>query len=326
MERETNAIEAQATAWFLRQDAGPLDPTAQEELHAWLAADPRHYGAYIQVQATWCDLDRVAAHRRTNASPPPVLRRRHHRPWAIAASVLVIALMGVTATLRLLHRSGEVFTSSIGEVRNIALADGSHLTLDTDTVANVNFEAAEREISLERGEASFSVAADARRPFIVRANDVVIKALGTAFTVRIDDRKTDILVTEGLVEVVWQRASGPQVRRVGARQLATVAMSEPNLDVQAVKPETIDRKLAWQEGKASFAGEPLSAAVAEINRHSRVRLYVDDPTLARAHVVGVFNADDAETFAHAVAAAFDAEVAQAPDGLHLRAHETSVTQ
>jgi transmembrane sensor len=318
MERETNAIEAQATAWFLRQDAEPLSTEEQQELDAWLASDPRHYGAYIQVQANWCDLDRLAAHRRTNTSPRPVPRQRSLWRWAIAASVLTVTLMGAAAALRLLHRSGEVFASSIGEVRNIALSDGSHLTLDTDTVASVNFENAQREISLERGEASFSVAHDARRPFIVRANDVVIRALGTAFTVRIDDRKTDVLVTEGLVEVVWRSASGPQVRRVGARQLATVAVREPQLEVQVIKPETIERKLAWQEGKASFAGEPLSAAIAEINRHSRVRLYVDDPTLAQAHVIGVFNADDAETFASAVAAAFGAEVTRAPDGLHLR--------
>src|SRR5687767_14891194 len=66
MENKPNAIEAQATEWMIRRDAGTLSSREQAELDAWLSADARHRGAFIKAEAHWLTLDRWAAYRRTN--------------------------------------------------------------------------------------------------------------------------------------------------------------------------------------------------------------------------------------------------------------------
>jgi transmembrane sensor len=213
---------------------------------------------------------------------------------------------------------GEVYSSVAGEIRSIALSDGSHLTLDAGSIATVHFEETSREILLDRGEAYVAVARDPSRPFVVRTKDAEIRALGTAFAVRIFDGKTNILVSEGVVEILRPGQAAGQGQRISAQQSATVSSNAATPEVEAVARDVLERKLAWQEGKASFAGEPLSAAVAEINRHSRLQVLVDDTALASKRVIGVFNASDAEVFANAVAAAFNAQVVRENDGLHLK--------
>ena len=175
-----------------------------------------------------------------------------------------------------------------------------------------------RDISLERGEALFQVAHDASRPFVVHVNDLQIRAIGTAFTVRREGARTDVLVTEGTVEIAREGQSGREVRRVTADQRALVVSPASPPDIEPVQPEAMERELAWRDGKASFVGEPLSTAVAEINRHSRKRIVIDDPDLAAQPVIGVFNANDAEGFANAVAASFNAEILIQGPEIHLR--------
>ena len=337
-ESEPNPSDLEAAEWVVRLDAGPLPPEEQLRFDAWLAADSRHHGAYVRARSEWLGLERLAALARNSAlteirlAPPdvrpttaagrkiPTLRPSHHgrRYVQIAAGVAAVALLlGALWYTQSLH--GQTFASEIGEVRNIELADGSHLTLNTNTRATVAFRDHQRSVNLEQGEALFKVAHDAFRPFVVHANEVHIKAVGTAFTVRVDDTRTDVLVTEGTVEVSREDVTGKmQVRRVTANQRAVLASPQSRPDIEAVKPEVIVRELAWRNGKASFAGEPLGSAAAEINRHSRHPIHVDDPELAARPVVGIFNANDSEGFARAAAATFGATVIRENGEIHLR--------
>jgi transmembrane sensor len=322
MESEPKTIESEATDWVIRLDSGPLSPDEQRQLDQWLAVDARHHGAFIRARSAWLDTDRlVAMVPRSGLSRAeehgPGRRRssfnfqvRHSYIAAAAALILTLATLFLLSTFN----SGTAYTSEIGEVRNIALPDGTQLTLNTNTRATVDYKDHLRNIELDRGEALFKVAHDAARPFIVHANDVQIKAVGTAFTVRIDDTRTDVLVTEGTVEVT-RKGTPPQ--RISANHQATLASSASRTEIESVATETITRELAWLESKAAFAGEPLSAAVAEINRYSRRPIYIDDPELAARPVVGIFNANDSEGFANAAAATFRAHVERRDDGIHL---------
>ena len=66
------------------------------------------------------------------------------------------------------------FTTGYGERANITLPDGSQVWLNSGTSVTYNssFNKKERELLLS-GEAYFEVAEDARRPFVVQANDMV---------------------------------------------------------------------------------------------------------------------------------------------------------
>jgi transmembrane sensor len=88
--------------------------------------------------------------------------------------------------------------------------------------------------------------------------------------------------------------------------------------VRSIPHAEAERRLAWRDGMVSFAGEPLTTAVKEINRHNRRWIVVDDPTLASRPVVGIFRANDPDNFAATVATALGAQSVDQDDAIHLR--------
>jgi transmembrane sensor len=89
-------------------------------------------------------------------------------------------------------------------------------------------------------------------------------------------------------------------------------------EVQPIAPAEADRQLAWREGLVSFNGEPLQTAVAEINRHNRRQIVIDDPALAAKPVVGIFRATDLDGFSAAAAEALKARAIRDGDVIHLQ--------
>jgi transmembrane sensor len=160
-------------------------------------------------------------------------------------------------------------------------------------------------VSLLGGEAHFTVAKDPRRPFVVEAGGVAVRAIGTAFNVRLDHANVDVLVTEGRVRVEAsdQAAVAPaaSVRTpvlVNASQRTVVSLSplpaEP--EVVAVTPVQVQAALAWQAPRLQFHETPLGEAVAEFNRHNRHRLVLGDPSLGAIPIGGTFRVDNVDGF------------------------------
>jgi transmembrane sensor len=56
------------------------------------------------------------------------------------------------------------YSTAVGETRQITLADGTRVTLNTNTRLYVSFSQRAREVMLERGEATFDVASPATAP------------------------------------------------------------------------------------------------------------------------------------------------------------------
>ncbi|HLZ96824.1 MAG TPA: FecR domain-containing protein [Steroidobacteraceae bacterium] len=329
-------IDELAARWVVRVDAGDLSADEQREFDAWLRADSRHLGAYVRARAQWIDLDRLAAlYGRGHAQPhspscepqrmtPAVPRRR-----LLAAAVAGMGILVGTLSWTMLHRDRQDISSGIGEVRRIALADGSSVVLNTNSEVIVELTTQRRNIRLVRGEALFEVAHDKSRPFIVEAHDTGVRAVGTAFSVRLEGTQVDVTVTEGVVEVaelkslsgaVSRSASTAPVdgiRRVAAHERAIIASAAPPV-VQPVAPAEAQRRLAWKDGMVSFEGESLRTAVSEINRHNRRQIVIDDPSLASVPVVGVFRTTDIDGFIAAAAAALNARATVDGDLIRLQ--------
>lgn len=346
-------ISELAARWAVRADAGDISPDEQQQLNTWLDADSRHRGAYVRARAQWVDLDRLAALHGPGggdekrpagnslgeepdrgpaaadagaASKPEATASAVSRRQLLVAGIAAVGVFGGGLSWMILREGRERYTSGIGEVRRIALEDGSTLLLNTASEVTVRLTKQQRDIRLVRGEAIFEVAHDKSRPFIVQANDTAVRAVGTAFAVRLEAAQVDVTVTEGAVEVadlktmsglgsVMPAASRPEVKRVVAHERAVIARAHAP-DVEPIAPAEADRQLAWREGMVSFDGESLATAVAEINRHNRRQIVIDDPTLASMPVVGVFRATDLEGFSAAAAAALEARAI--PDGEVIR--------
>lgn len=340
MEPPQNTADSEACDWLTRQDARPLSAEEQRELDAWLKADVRNHGAYIRARVAWAHTQRLAAlapkkqitapepteKQITAAEPTGVRAPRRVFAMASAAAILLALIGGVLFAQRYLA-SRATYRTDIGEVRSITLSDGSQLTLNTDSQATIHFSKDARDIFFSRGEAQFTVAKDSTRPFTVHAKATDVTALGTVFTVRLGPDHTNVIVSDGVVEVATTRAGAADspvqatAIRVTANHQVTLthggagSVEEPR--VTRVAPATISRELAWREGKAIFAGESLAAAAAVISRHSRTQIRVDDPALAARPVTGIFRANDAESFASGAAATFGARVERINGEIHI---------
>ncbi len=333
-------IEQLAAEWIARRYAG-LSPEREQELARWLAADARHAAAFAELEATWTALNRIPLPtleqdgRDPDALAPARTCSRTPRRWrtslmtlAAAATVMLGALYFTSD--RWLHR-GERFTdevaTTVGSFRKIALPDGSVVRVNTDSAVRIVYTATERRVQLLKGEAHFTVAKNPERPFFVEAGRVAVRAVGTAFNVRLRSADVEVLVTEGKVSVA-DPARGesllaprapelPPLLVAGERAVVPLPTEErahrPRAEPQSVAAPEMERALAWHDRRIDVVSAPLGDIVAEFNRYNRHPLKIVDPMLAARRFGGSFRADEPETFVRLLQLRFGLEVERAGD-------------
>jgi transmembrane sensor len=317
---EQDDVESLAAAWAVRSAERELDAGEQRELEAWLDSDTRHLGAYVRAQAIWLDTDRVAAlDSGSRAEPTPYRRPLPWRPFAAAASIALALGSSYIAYDQLSGRTA----SAPGEIRRIALDDGSTMFLNADSVVQIRYGASQRRVVLRQGEALFQVQHDAARPFVVEADDVSVRAVGTEFSVKVDPAQgVAVTVADGQVALSGGGAArvpgGTYLKRNEQFFASPLGARRASIDAAEV-----DRRLAWRDGMLVFNGQRLAVAVAEVNRYAAVPIEINDPTLGRAEFVGTFKVGDSQTFARAAATAFDGEVRRVGDRLILMRRQDS---
>jgi transmembrane sensor len=302
-------VADQAVAWATRIDSGSVDPDTDEDLRRWLDADPRSRGALLRAEAalSFVDRSRALAGVLPKPSPRPIWIRRK---LMFAGAALAAGIVGVAVLTSGSHRYG----TGLGEVRQVPLPDGSVVAINTQSAVEVAMRPNVREVTLARGEAWFQVAHDKKRPFIVNAGRIRVRAVGTAFSVRRHDDGADVQVTEGVVET-WTVGEEDRRVQVVAGSRAYVAEYEPPKPIPA--SSDIERSLAWRQGQIVLEGQTLDEAVAQFNRYNAKKLLISDPNLAAEKLVGQFRATDPHTFAEAVATTLGATVDDEGDTIRL---------
>ncbi|CAL4869570.1 hypothetical protein MMA231_03862 (plasmid) [Asticcacaulis sp. MM231] len=298
---ENERPDGSAEYWAIRLKSSPLQPAEQASLDTWLSEDERRQGALLRAQATLSYLDRGRA---LSTSEPYSAHPRTRRGFL--GYVAGAAAAATAASLILLLPRNKQIVTEIGEVRQVPLTDGSVATINTASKVEVRFEKTKRIVELSDGEAWFRVAHDKTRPFIVKAGDVRVRAIGTAFSVRRRNSSADVLVTEGVVET-WVVGKQNQAVRIEAGSKAFIS-SDAGEIAPTLASQEIDRSLAWRTGELALDGETLDFAVEEINRYNTKKLVVDTPDLGREPLVGYFRTNEPANFGHAVSALLGARV------------------
>lgn len=324
-----NEIEPVAAEWLARRAAG-LTTTEENDFKRWLAADPHHATVYGELETTWRLLDGVRVDGEAGARPDPDALaprwRRTARWWLplAAAAVVALACPGWWQRGPAALPYTVAVATEVGDVRNLALPDGSVMRLNTATQVRVQYDRNERRVWLERGEAHFVVANNAARPFFVEAGHVAVRAVGTAFNVRLNAASVDVLVTEGRVRID-DALRGSSVLAPGPDSAApslssgerAIVPTAPGADgVVGVKPvapvsvtpDEVQRTLAWHERRIEFVATPLGEIVAEFNRYNRGQLRIADPRLAARRFGGSFRADDPAGFVRLLQTRFGVSV------------------
>lgn len=301
---ETLKVEESAMRWVALMQCTWTDAN-EEDLAAWLAANPRGQGALLHAMAVWESLEAA----RTPSIAPEVDQHvvsnsRFNRRWVLGGGGAALAASIVSGVL--IFRGRTSFATDVGEIRRVPLEDGSMAAINTSSEIEVSLGTKSRQVRITRGEAWFQVAKDKARPFVVEAGRVRVQAVGTAFSVRRRDGGVDVLVTEGTVEAWAAGAEGHRVRlSAGAR--AFVA-DDAGIREDPEIASAIDRTLAWRAGQIDLAADTLADATAEFNRYNRIKLVILDPRIADERIDGVFRTDDPEGFATTMRTTLDVPI------------------
>ncbi|MFI5337896.1 MAG: FecR family protein [Opitutales bacterium] len=330
-----------AAAWLARLDRGATE-TEQREFSAWLEADPRHAGEYTRLESEWKRLDRAgedpvlaAMARELDARS---LRRSRWRParlapWAAAAAIVLAGLAWWSFSPVAVNQpaAAPVLTHQVvpSSARQLTLPDGSVVALRGDSEVATDYTPAERRVRLLRGEAHFIVAKNPDRPFIVSAGGVAVRAVGTAFDVRLDAGAVEVLVTEGKVGVndaVHSQSllppaleNKPPVLSAGQRvTIEASALRGPASPVRidSVTAAEMEQTLAWQSTRLVFNRTPLSEAVSAFNQHETHggRLVLGSADVGERLLGGTFRADNVEGFIRLLELSADVRAERRADG------------
>lgn len=274
----------EAAEWYFRRDAGALSAEEDAQFQLWFAV-PAHRRAYEELAATWVALGTIPRPKTPLPARPPVWRGRTGLAGAALAAAIVLALIIPQSGWLLLWQADAA--TAVGETREVTLADGSVVTLNTDSAIAIAYDTSERRIRLLRGEALFTVAKDAGRPFTVETQGGTAQALGTAFTVRDEDDGATVAVVESRVAVRYPaNATGTVTVSPGE------AVSYAHGRLGPVESVDIDELTAWRRGKLIFVDRPLGEVIDELNRYHRGRLQIIDPAIRSHRVSGVFSTGD----------------------------------
>jgi len=317
-------VRLAAAEWFARM-RGPDAERHRAEFDPWYRADSAHAAAYDRMGLRW-DQGGLVGHTPSGQArqglPEATARRFPLRALALAASVAAILILGAVllsarGTLPGGDPGAQIAASDTlqtprGDIRRVTLADGSVITLDSDSRIAIAFTPGERRLRLIAGRARFEVAHDTGRPFIVAAGGGEVVATGTQFDVSLIGGRPRVRLIEGSVEVrrpksgaAGDAAPPPVLLKPG--QMALVDTPAP----PEAAPAAGER---WVSGTLSFENASLESVLAEANRYTARQVRLGDPSLDRLRFTGGFRAGDPDQLTQALASGFALRVRSDPEG------------
>jgi transmembrane sensor len=326
--RERLAREPERAALVEALDAAltlpPEPPLSSQDVEAALAA----------VRARR-DADPSSGNGPSDPRVVPISRggAQHARPSfprrpAVRAAAGVLLLVGATLVWRgaatierpsaaVVPAAGATYTTGVGRVDTVALADGSRAILGpgTSLTGAAGYGDRARAVTLH-GLAFFDVVHDAARPFVVHTASATVRDVGTSFTVRSDSAAgTRVAVTAGAVHVTMTGGSTPSAAVLYAGDRAEVTVESLRVERGAAAAE----ELAWTRGVLAFRDAPLTTVAAELRRWYGLELVVADPTIAGRTVTATFERADADEVGRVLAAVLGTIATRSGDTLRLGA-------
>ncbi len=328
---ETNSeITSEACAWVAQIESGDLSPSDLAALREWMARSPAHADEIRSIaglSGQLAVLTDLAPALERNAGVGHSLRRpartlRFGAPaFAAALALVIVGGVLISALLFNADETPQIYKTAVGEYQNITLADGTAVSLNTDSQIEVDYNSDERRVRLIHGEALFEVASNPKRPFVVYSDTAVAEAVGTSFVVRLREAVTELAVVEGVVAFSrLPQFTEPSVMRISnetdsenlreaapaervivkagqaltSTELTTIASATITQDIPVLTERDLQRKLSWTDGFLEFSETPLVDVVEELTRHNLVSIEIVDPDLKELKFGGIFRTGDVE--------------------------------
>lgn len=298
-------LRRQAANWLARLQSG-RDPEAERKFSRWYSADPAHAEAFERVRRSY---EQAGLLRQSPIASAPMPGAGERKPsaarlnprynWAAAAALAILvpaALLAIGRGISLGGTNAVMLVTRVGEIRRVALDDGSRVTLDTATSLEIQVRGGRRRALLNRGRARFEIARG-DGPFVIQAGSTVVSSAHAIVDVERSGPQASVEVRSGTADVRGAGQSAVAELTLaageGARPTATAALQKHGL---LPGPD-------WTRGMLEFDATPLGSAVALANRYSARQIIVEE-NLDQLRVTGAFRAGDTTGLAKALAEAF----------------------
>ena len=280
-----HAALQQAAEWFAVLADPPVSAQQQRAWQQWLVARPEHAAAWQRVEAISSQFARLPADTRRRAAAqalrsPARSRRQVLGLFAVLGGVGLLAAAGQGQPWRSWLASERTGT---GEIRDLRLADGSHLWLGSRTAVDIDYSASTRLLRLLQGEVLLDTAKDPR-PLLLDTRHGRLQALGTRFSVREGEGFTQLSVFAGAVRIEPSPVRAAQVLQAGQQVRFSTS------GISASEPADPARQ-AWSRGVLLANDRRLGDFIAELADY--VPGYLGcDPRVADLRLVGAYPLGD----------------------------------
>jgi transmembrane sensor len=299
---ETDAIAfgtlQQAAEWFALLRSDDITEVDRINWKKWLSDSVEHRRAWERVESVSHQFDaftpqqeQTAAINALNvASRANKQRRRALKMLSLICTVGAVAWTAsqMTPVQQAWLAYSSDYSTAVGQTRDVTLADGTQVWLNTASALNVRFQPDLRRLALRSGEILIETAVDQivpPRPFVVDTSQGRLRAIGTRFTVRQLDNMTHLSVFAGAVEITPAQAStSSQIIEAGQQVLFSASGIE--------KPDAVDpAREAWAKGVIFADNLTLAEFITELSRYHQGYLACS-PEVAELRVVGAYPLHD----------------------------------
>lgn len=325
--------DEKAAEWLIKRDLG-FTAEEQDAFFQWLGQNPAHGDSFARLQKTWTEFDLLSQWMPEHSGEPNPdllakgMPRKGGRSWGpyMALAALLVVVFTLWSLFENFGDTPEIKAQYItaDDYGYHVLEDGTELDMNHGAEVSIEFSEGVRLVKLLAGEVYFTVAKNAYRPFVVRAGETDVRAVGTAFNVLLGSDSVEVLVTEGKVRVEKsvlseKRSSNVDSNSVGLvmipgqRSVLPLELKTAELTASQVDASEIERLLSWKHELLDFDSTPLSEAVTEFNRRNDIQLVIADKSLAELPVVASFRSNNVKGFARLMELTFDVEVERASE-------------
>ncbi|MVZ67308.1 DUF4974 domain-containing protein [Sphingobacterium sp. DK4209] len=295
---------------------GTLSADELKELEALVASNQDYKQFYSmvfsssQVDITNVDLAFDRQIEKIEALQKPQIRSIWPKYLRIAASILLLGLLGYFALYFTNSNSEQVYMTMNGEREFFKLEDGTEVWLNGGSKLRISSEFGEQDRRVElEGEGYFHVAKDAKKPFFVNAKNTQIRVLGTTFNVRAyaEEDKTETILIEGKVELKAGEKHQPYTMSPGEKvavvsssdaqaalsaddgrvtQLGDVALVVSSKDLGNL---TNSKEIQWRSNKLVFDNESMSIVFSKLEKWYNVKIETTVGDINKSRFSGYFN-------------------------------------
>lgn len=289
-----HAALQQAAEWFAVLADPPVSDRQRRAWQHWLSARPEHAAAWQRVEAISSQFARLPADTQRRAAAqalrhPGRSRRQVLGLFAVLGGAGLLAAAGQGRPWQAWLVSERTGT---GQIRDVRLADGSHLWLGSRTAVDVDYRASTRLLRLLQGEVLIDTAADPR-PLLLDTRHGRLQAMGTRFSVREGNDFSLLSVFAGAVRIEPSSGRAAQVLqaghqvRIGTEGISASAPADP-------------ARQAWSRGVLLANDRPLGDFIEELADYLPGYLGCD-PRVADLRLVGAYPLNDPERILQALA-------------------------